>query len=169
MGKDLSSLPVGTVLKGKYRIKSHLSSGGFGKTYLAEYGSRNTKVAIKEFFMNTANQREADGVTVSVDRTKENADAFDSQLVKFKKEYERLKQINNHERLKDCIVLNFRLLINQNAKNDIAGTAILFKCRMSTFLSPCCTTPPATASSALAVPTKSPYAERGYDWHPKMP
>ena len=95
MGKDLSSLPVGTVLKGKYRIKSHLSSGGFGKTYLAEYGSRNTKVAIKEFFMNTANQREADGVTVSVDRTKENADAFDSQLVKFKKEYERLKQSNN--------------------------------------------------------------------------
>lgn len=95
MGKDLSSLPVGTVLKGKYRIKSHLSLGGFGKTYLAEYGSRNTKVAIKEFFMNTANQREADGVTVSVDRTKENADAFDSQLVKFKKEYERLKQINN--------------------------------------------------------------------------
>ena len=35
-----------------------------------------------------------------------------------------------------------------------------------TCLSPCCTTPPATASSALAVPPKSPYAERGYDWHP---
>ena len=95
MSKDLSSLPAGTVLKGKYRIKSHLSSGGFGKTYLAEYGSRYTKVAIKEFFMNTANQREADGVTVSVDRTKENADAFSSQLAKFKKEYERLKLINN--------------------------------------------------------------------------
>ena len=74
-----------------------------------------------------------------------------------------------HERSKDCIVLNFRLLINQNAKNDIAGTAILVKCRMSTFLSPCCTRSPATASSALAVPTKSPYAERGYDWHPQMP
>lgn len=95
MSKDLSSLPVGTVLKGKYRIKSHLSSGGFGKTYLAEYSSRNTKVAIKEFFMTTANQREADGVTVSVDRTKENAGAFGSQLAKFKKEYERLKLINN--------------------------------------------------------------------------
>ena len=95
MGKDNSSLPVGTVLKGKYRIKGHLSSGGFGKTYLAEYGLRNTKVAIKEFFMKTANQREADGVTVSVDRTKENADAFESQLAKFKKEYERLKLINN--------------------------------------------------------------------------
>ena len=95
MSKDLSSLPAGTVLKGKYRIKSHLSSGGFGKTYLAVHGSRNTKVAIKEFFMNSANQREADGVTVSVDRTKENADAFSSQLAKFKKEYERLKLINN--------------------------------------------------------------------------
>lgn len=95
MAKDNSLLPVGTVLKGKYRIKSHLSSGGFGKTYLAEYGSRNTKVAIKEFFMNTANQRKADGVTVSVDMTKENAYAFDSQLAKFKKEYERLKLINN--------------------------------------------------------------------------
>ena len=95
MGKDNSSLPAGTVLKGKYRIKSHLSSGGFGKTYLAVHGSRNTKVAIKEFFMNSANQREADGVTVSVDRTKDNADAFSSQLAKFKKEYERLKLINN--------------------------------------------------------------------------
>lgn len=95
MGKDNSSLPAGTVLKGKYRIKSHLSSGGFGKTYLAEYGSRNTKVAIKEFFMTMANQREADGVTVSVDWTKENASAFGSQLAKFKKEYERLRLINN--------------------------------------------------------------------------
>lgn len=95
MGKDNSSLPAGTVLKGKYRIKSHLSSGGFGKTYLAEYGSRNTKVAIKEFFMTMANQREADGVTVSVDWTKENASAFVSQLAKFKKEYERLRLINN--------------------------------------------------------------------------
>lgn len=95
MKSDYQALRSGTILKGKYRIKSHLSSGGFGKTYLAVHGSRNTKVAIKEFFMNTANQREADGVTVSVDRTKENADAFSSQLAKFKKEYERLKLINN--------------------------------------------------------------------------
>lgn len=95
MKSDYQALRSGTILKGKYRIKSHLSSGGFGKTYLAVHGSRNTKVAIKEFFMNSANQREADGVTVSVDRTKENVDAFSSQLAKFKKEYERLKLINN--------------------------------------------------------------------------
>ena len=95
MDKDISSLPVGTVLKGKYRIVSRLSSGGFGKTYLAVYGSHDTKVAIKKFFMNTANLRESDGVSVSVDRTKENANAFKSQLSKFKKEYERLRLISN--------------------------------------------------------------------------
>lgn len=95
MKSDYQALRSGTILKGKYRIVSHLSSGGFGKTYLAVYGSHDTKVAIKEFFMTMANQREADGVTVSVDRTKENADAFSSQLAKFKKEYERLKLINN--------------------------------------------------------------------------
>lgn len=95
MKSDYQALRSGTILKGKYRIISHLSSGGFGKTYLAEYGSRNTKVAIKEFFMTMANQREADGVTVSVDWTKENASAFGFQLAKFKKEYERLRLINN--------------------------------------------------------------------------
>ena len=102
MDKDISSLPVGTVLKGKYRIVSHLSSGGFGKTYLAVHGSHNTKVAIKEFFMNTANLRESDGVSVSVDITKENANAFKSQLAKFKKEYERLRQISNVHVVKVC-------------------------------------------------------------------
>lgn len=95
MKSDYQALRSGTILKGKYRIVSHLSSGGFGKTYLAVYGSHDTKVAIKEFFMNTANLREADGVSVSVDRTKENANAFKSQLSKFKKEYERLRQISN--------------------------------------------------------------------------
>lgn len=95
MGKDASSLPVGTILDGRFRIVNHLSSGGFGKTYFAVYGSRNTKVAIKEFFMNSANQRGTDGVSVSVDRTKDNAEAFSAQFSKFKKEYERLKQISN--------------------------------------------------------------------------
>lgn len=95
MKSNYQALRSGTILKGKYRIISHLSSGGFGKTYLAVYGSHDTKVAIKEFFMTMANQREADGVTVSVDWTKENASAFGSQLAKFKKEYERLRLINN--------------------------------------------------------------------------
>ena len=108
MKSDYQALRSGTILKGKYRIVSHLSSGGFGKTYLAVYGSRDTKVAIKEFFMNTANLRESDGVSVSVDRTKENANAFKSQLAKFKKEYERLRQISNVHvvKVRDCFEEN---------------------------------------------------------------
>ena len=88
-------LPIGVVLNHKYRIVRHLASGGFGNTYLAEYGSLKNKVAIKEFFMKTANKREADNISVSIDPTKENSDAFHSQLNKFIKEAERLKQINN--------------------------------------------------------------------------
>lgn len=88
-------LPIGTVLNHKYRIVRHLASGGFGNTYLAEYGSLKNKVALKEFFMKTANKREADNISVSIDPTKENSNAFHSQLNKFIKEAERLKQINN--------------------------------------------------------------------------
>ena len=52
-------------------------------------------------------------------------------------------------------------------KNDIVGTAILVKCRMSTCLSPCCTTPPATASSELAVRPKAPTLNGGTTGTPK--
>ena len=90
-----STLPVGTKLKGKYEIKCHLSSGGFGNTYLAVYGSLKEKVAVKEFFMRDVNEREDDGVTVSISRRNDNAAAFLSQIDKFKKEARRLSQINN--------------------------------------------------------------------------
>lgn len=95
MNTNSSTLPVGTILNRKYHIQSHLSSGGFGNTYLAVYGACNTKVAIKEFFMRTANLREADGKTVSVDDSKEDAKLFLPQLEKFKKEAKRLQQISN--------------------------------------------------------------------------
>lgn len=95
MNTNNSTLPVGTILKRKYKIQSHLSSGGFGHTYLAVYGSPKTKVAIKEFFMRTANKREADGVSVSVDNNSEDAKNFRSQFEKFKKEAERLREISN--------------------------------------------------------------------------
>ena len=45
--------------------------------------------------MNMVNQRESNGVTVSVDTNKESVSLFVSQLEKFKKEAERLKQIDN--------------------------------------------------------------------------
>lgn len=89
------TLPIGTILNRKYHIQSHLSSGGFGNTYLAVYGSNNTKVAIKEFFMQNINKRENDGVSVSVDNGKDDAELFASQFEKFKKEAVRLQQISN--------------------------------------------------------------------------
>ena len=43
-----------------------------------------------------------------------------------------LNKIINHKRSKDCIVLNFKLLINQNVKLSVACTAIFVKFRIST-------------------------------------
>lgn len=93
MTNDKSMLPIGTVLNGRYIIRGHLSSGGFGKTYLAVCRPHNTKVAIKEFFMTAANFRDADGVSVSTNRNY--AQQFGEQIVKFRKEYERLRLISN--------------------------------------------------------------------------
>lgn len=95
MNNTNSTLPVGTTLNGKYHIQSHLSSGGFGNTYLAVYGSYKEKVAIKEFFMRGVNQREDNGISVSISYGKGDTQLFNSQLEKFKKEAERLKQIKN--------------------------------------------------------------------------
>ena len=95
MNNTNSTLPVGTTLNGKYHIQSHLSSGGFGNTYLAVYGSYKKKVAIKEFFMRGVNQREDNGISVSISCGKGDTQLFNSQLEKFKKEAERLKQIKN--------------------------------------------------------------------------
>lgn len=93
MTNDKSMLPIGTVLNGRYIIRGHLSSGGFGKTYLAVCRPHNTKVAIKEFFMTAANFRDADGVSVSTNGNY--TQQFGEQIVKFRKEYERLRLISN--------------------------------------------------------------------------
>lgn len=106
MTNDKSMLPIGTMLNGRYIIRGHLSSGGFGKTYLAVCGSQNTKVAIKEFFMTAANFRDADGVSVSTNRNY--TQQFGEQIVKFRKEYERLRLISNVHVVKvyDCFEEN---------------------------------------------------------------
>lgn len=106
MTNDKSMLPIGTVLNGRYIIRGHLSSGGFGKTYLAVCRPQNTKVAIKEFFMTSANVRDADGVSVSTSPNCEQL--FREQIAKFKKEYERLKRIHNVHvvRVFDCFEEN---------------------------------------------------------------
>lgn len=52
--------------EGRYTIVSVLGKGGFGITYLAEQSGLQRKVAIKEFFMNSYCQRDADGSSVKI-------------------------------------------------------------------------------------------------------
>ena len=60
-------LKQGDVLQGgKYRIESVLGQGGFGITYRAFQAGLNRKVALKEFFMKDACNRDADSLYVSV-------------------------------------------------------------------------------------------------------
>ena len=90
-----SMLPVGTLLQGgKYRIDRHLSSGGFGNTYVATNMKFEEQVAIKEFFMRGISQRDGDSVSVSVSN-ETNVTQFVSQMEKFRKEARRLRRLRN--------------------------------------------------------------------------
>lgn len=90
----ISTLPIGTVLHGTYRIDRYLSSGGFGNTYVATNIQFGEQYAIKEFFMRGISQRDDNNTTVSVSNS-DNRETFSSQLEKFKKEARRLRKLNN--------------------------------------------------------------------------
>ena len=88
-----SMLPEGTLLRnGTYRIEKHLSSGGFGNTYLVRNVAFNELYALKEFFMKGINLRSGHDVTVSVP---DNNVTYESQMDKFRKEALRLRRLNN--------------------------------------------------------------------------
>lgn len=87
-------LPVGSMLRGIYRIESYLSSGGFGNTYVATHVEFEETVAIKEFFMRGVTERDANNTTVSVSNS-DNRILFQEQLQKFKKEAKRLWRLKN--------------------------------------------------------------------------
>ncbi|MBO4487451.1 MAG: protein kinase [Bacteroidaceae bacterium] len=89
-----SMLRVGTMLRGIYRIESYLSSGGFGNTYVATNVEFDERVAIKEFFMKGVSQRDENQTTVSVSNH-DNAQQFEEQREKFKKEARRLRKLRN--------------------------------------------------------------------------
>ena len=60
-------LPNGTLLQGgKYRIKRHIGSGGFGCTYEAEHTMLSHRLAIKEFFVKDFCNRDASTGRVSI-------------------------------------------------------------------------------------------------------
>mgnify|MGYP002622496388 FL=1 len=83
-----------TLQTGKYRIVSHLSSGGFGNTYEVMNVEFEERMALKEFFMKGISQRDDDNTTVSVSNTL-NKEQFDAQKEKFKKEARRLRKLHN--------------------------------------------------------------------------
>ena len=85
---------MGTMLRGIYRIESYLSSGGFGNTYVATNVEFDERVAIKEFFMKGVSQRDENQTTVSVSNH-DNAQQFEEQREKFKKEARRLRKLRN--------------------------------------------------------------------------
>ena len=87
-------LPVGTVLRQRYRIEKYLASGGFGNTYLARDILFDEPVAIKEFFMRSVSNRDTQSLTVSVSNPT-NLHDFTSQLEKFRKEAKRLRKLQN--------------------------------------------------------------------------
>lgn len=94
-----SMLPIGAILRGIYRVDKHLSSGGFGNTYMATNIEFNERYAIKEFFMKGITQRDGNQTTVSVSNS-ENRDTFLQQKEKFKKEARRLRKLKNEHIVK---------------------------------------------------------------------
>lgn len=86
--------PNTTLQGGKYRIEHVLGQGGFGNTYYGYNTVFNEPVAIKEFFMQGINDRDASNGAVSVS-IEGNKPQFEEQLEKFKKEARRIRQLKN--------------------------------------------------------------------------
>ena len=85
-------LPVGTILRERYRIDKYLASGGFGNTYKVHDAHLNEDFVIKEFFCRTINSREADSHTVTVSNPSNTAD-FEGLIGKFRKEALRIRAL----------------------------------------------------------------------------
>ncbi len=94
-----SMLPVGTMLRGIYRIESYLASGGFGNTYVVRNVEFDEVYALKEFYIKGVCQREGDSTTISVSNA-ENKECFMQQREKFKKEARRIRNLDNEHIVK---------------------------------------------------------------------
>ena len=89
-------LPIGSELQtGKYRVERHLSSGGFGNTYVVRNVMFNELFAMKEFFMKGINERDKETSTYISVSNPTNSELFEQQREKFKKEAVRLRNLHN--------------------------------------------------------------------------
>ncbi len=94
MNSNGSYMPVGTTLQsGKYRIESHLASGGFGNTYKAKNLFFDEIVAIKEFYMRGITHRDDETSNVCVSNS-DNEPMFVEQKEKFLKEARRIYKLS---------------------------------------------------------------------------
>ena len=96
MKKSTYSLPVGsTLMQGKYRIVAVLGQGGFGITYKGEHTMLGTTVAIKEFFMKGACERDENSTHVTTSQSNsELASRFRTKFLKEAKTLAVLKHPN---------------------------------------------------------------------------
>lgn len=92
-------LPKGTILHGNLRVDGYLSSGGFGNTYVVTYIGFDKKRAVKEFFMKGVSERNMETGAVMVSNENKVAE-FNGQLRKFKKEAQRIYNLNNEHIVK---------------------------------------------------------------------
>ena len=96
MKRSTYSLPVGsTLMQGKYRIVAVLGQGGFGITYKGEHTMLGTTVAIKEFFMKGACERDENSTHVTTSQSNsELASRFRTKFLKEAKTLAALKHPN---------------------------------------------------------------------------
>lgn len=96
MKRSTYSLPVGsTLMQGKYRIVAVLGQGGFGITYKGEHTMLGTTVAIKEFFMKGACERDENSTHVTTSQSNgELASRFRTKFLKEAKTLAVLKHPN---------------------------------------------------------------------------
>ena len=85
-------LPVGTVLRNRYRIEQYLASGGFGNTYKVYDIHLDDTMAIKEFFNRSINHRDPATNMVTVSNSG-NVTDFENLLNKFRKEARRIRKL----------------------------------------------------------------------------
>ena len=86
-------LPLGLVLRDRYRVEEYLASGGFGNTYRVHDVHLDEDFALKEFFCRTINSRNRSTQYVTVSNPGNMAD-FQSLHKKFRKEALRIRSLS---------------------------------------------------------------------------